>query len=93
MGYWIQGFHSGNAQNSCSSAICIKVQLSALVEILKIQNPDFFFILEGTVTGPWNLEMDKVMSFLQYLGVSLAQWTNIFWVVEFHVFPAKDDHL
>ena len=25
-------------------------------------------------------------------GCSWAQWTNEFWIVEFHVFPVKDDH-
>ena len=33
------------------------------------------------------------MLFLKNLECSWAQWMNEFGIVEFHVFPVKDDHL
>ena len=58
-------------------------------------NSDFWFSFfhKGAVTGPWILEMDKVCVFPGKFGSSLAQWMNRFWVVEFCLFPSKDNHL
>ena len=34
----------------------------------------------------------NVMPFLENLGCSQDQWMNEFWIVEFGVFPVKDDY-
>ena len=69
------------------------VRLGAMYELLEILTSDFPSSVKVLYLVPGSWKWMKFMPFFENLGSSWAQWTNEFWIVEFCVFPTKDDHL
>ena len=63
-----------------------------MYELLKILSSNFLSSVRvlQMVLGSW--KWMNFMPFSENLWCSRAQWMNQFWIVEFHVFPVKDDH-
>ena len=71
---------------------CIMVWLGAIYKILKILNSDFLSFVRVLQLVPGCWKWMNFVPFSENLGCSWAQWMNEFWIVEFHVFPVKDNH-
>ena len=88
-----RGSNYSNFLYFCIFLECIKVWLGVMVWNAQILMPCFLLSVRLLELVPGCWKCSKLAQFFIKSWVFLAQWMNEFHIVEFHVFPTKDDHL